>query len=131
MWVHFPYITQRICLLFRGIIMKNLLTTLLVIFAILYVASAEIPQKISYQGLLQNGSGQTVVDGDYTLTFKLYSTQSSETTLWEETQVVNVINGIFNVFLGTTVPLGADDLGLWLGIQIDSEDELSPRTELT
>ena len=48
----------------------------------------QIPQTMSYQGLLTNGDGNAVPDDNYTLSFKLYDVAIGASDLWEETQVV-------------------------------------------
>lgn len=95
-------------------------------------AYSEIPHTISYQGVLTDNDGNTVTDGNYNLTFTLHDAASGGTALWTETHSVAVVNGIFNVILGSVTPLNLPfDKTYWLGIQVDSDDELQPRIELT
>lgn len=57
---------------------------------------AQIPQTLSYQGVLKNAGGALVPNGDYPLTFNLYPAANGGTTLWTEVQTVSVMDGIFN-----------------------------------
>ena len=53
--------------------MDRINSTLLLLLAV-QTAWSQIPQTISYQGVLSNNDGTPVQDGNYTLTFKLYHT---------------------------------------------------------
>ena len=68
----------------------------------------QIPQTLSYQGVLTDDSGNAVSDGTRNLTFKLYDTATDGTQLWTETQSVDVSNGLFNVILGSVTALTLD-----------------------
>ncbi len=107
---------------------------LLITFLMLFATSvfAQIPQTMSYQGVLTDANGAAVADGQVNLTFKLYDAATDGTMLWEETQQVQVANGIFNVILGTSNPLTLPfDKPYWLGMTIGTDAELQPRTALT
>ena len=113
--------------------MKQLLLslTLVVLFSALTVM-AQIPQTISYQGVLTDTEGTKVADDDYPILFTLYNVATGGSPLWTETQTVTINDGIFNVMLGALNPLTLPfDEGYWLGITIDSGSELEPRIELT
>lgn len=90
------------------------------------------PTTLSYQGVLTD-SGGTKVDGSYTITFSIYDVISGGTALWSETQPVPVNSGLFTVELGavTTFPSHLFDQPLWLGIDVNGDGEMSPRTALT
>ncbi len=95
--------------------------------------NAAPPRTLSYQGVLTDSVGGTVSDGSYTMTFGLYLAASGGTAQWTETQNVTVTNGNFDVILGSISPITAlsfDD-PYWLGLQVDSDPEMTPRTELT
>ena len=93
---------------------------------------SQIPQTLSYQGVLKNAGGALVPNGDYPLTFNLYPAASGGTTLWTEVQTVSVIDGIFNVILGHITPLAIPfDQPCWLGVTVGPGAELTPRIPLT
>jgi hypothetical protein len=93
---------------------------------------AQIPQTMSYQGVLTGADSNPVPDGTISLTFKLYNVVENGDMLWQETQDVTVTNGIFNTILGSVTPLNLPfDEQYWLGITIGSDAELTPRTALT
>jgi hypothetical protein len=95
-------------------------------------AAAAIPGLMSYQGLLADGNGTIVADGDYPLTFKLYGVAAGGAALWSESQEVTVTDGVFNAYLGTITPFVATLFtdSLWLGITVDGGGEMSPRIRL-
>ncbi|NUM76187.1 hypothetical protein HUU40_17620 [candidate division KSB1 bacterium] len=95
-------------------------------------AQAQIPETLTYQGVLTDASGKALSDGSYNLTFKLYDAATGGTALWTETQTVEVKSGVFDVILGSRTTLNlAFDKQYWLGLAIGTGMELSPRTRLT
>jgi hypothetical protein len=113
--------------------MKQLLIAAVLGLVIGTIAYSQVPKKISYQGLLTT-SGTPVPDGNYNLTFNLYTNSSGGTSLWTETHTgVPVSNGTFNVILGQITSLdGVSFAGqLYLGVAEGSNPEFSPRTPLT
>jgi hypothetical protein len=96
---------------------------------------AFVPGQISYQGKLTDGTGAPVADDTYPMVFTLYD--ASSVPLWSETQAnVLVVNGIFNVMLpvdpGTyPFPAGLFDQELFLGVQVGTDAEMTPRQPLT
>ncbi|MBN2088312.1 hypothetical protein JW964_01805 [candidate division KSB1 bacterium] len=111
----------------RSIIFSFLLTILFTSFVL-----AQIPQTISYQGVLTDATGNPVLDGSYNLGFKLYASLTGETALWSENQSKTITDGVVDVILGSVNPLNlAFDRTYWLGISINQGAELSPRIQLT
>ena len=97
-------------------------------------AAADVPQLLSYQGVLTDGSGTAVSDGSYSITFRLYTAPAGGSHIWEENSPdVQVAKGIFNATLGTTVGLTglAFDAPYYVGISVAGGAELTPRTLLT
>lgn len=89
---------------------------------------------ISYQGVLSNLNGAIINDGEYDLTISLYNSTDAIEPLWQETYTKSVHNGLFNIDLGAgRVPLPQsqvlEKIG-WLGIRINDQQELRPRTRL-
>ena len=113
--------------------MKQLSFMLALVFLIAYgITFSQVPQTISYQGVLTNVKGDAVTNGTYSLTFKIYEVATGDTSLWTEVQSVQVQNGIFNVILGNVMPLNLlFDRQYWLGVTIGSESELTPRLQFT
>lgn len=110
--------------------MKKIIFSLVML--ILGSALAQVPQTLSYQGILTNTDGTIVPDNNYYLTFVLYEAKSDGSALWTESQSVAIENGIFNVILGKVNPIDLSfDQQYWLGITIGTGSELSPRIELT
>ncbi|MFC1583364.1 hypothetical protein ACFL4U_01650 [Candidatus Neomarinimicrobiota bacterium] len=103
--------------------------------AILFLVplQAQIPQTISYQGMIGDSLGVPKPDGIYSFTFRLYNSADDGSALWEETNNLMVKGGLFTTQLGDQTPFGAleFDQAYWLGIQFESEAELVPRIALT
>lgn len=106
-------------------------TCLLVLFAFAQAAFAQA--TLSVQGTVQKSTGAAVDDGDYKLTFKLYTTETGGTPVWSETQdPVTIIGGVYSVTLGSVTPLSAAfDQTYYLGITVGTGAELTPRARLT
>ena len=113
--------------------MKRVLVLTMIIGLVMASAAlAAVPEKISYQGVLTNANGTVVPNGNYNLTLSLYDTASGGTALWTEAQLAAVNNGVFNVVLGSVVPIHiAFDKQLYLGVAVAGGSELTPRTMLT
>ncbi len=95
--------------------------------------NAEIPQMINYQGKVTDSGGTPVVDGDYTMRFRIYDAVSSGNLEWDSgNRTVAVIDGIFNVGLGES-PQPALSLGFnedyWLLVTFSGDDQ-TPRKRL-
>ncbi len=114
--------------------MKRSIFALAVLAVLLWAAavSADVPEKISFQGVLQDGDGNVVPDGAYSMTFSLYDVPTGGTPLWTEMQVVTTTGGIYDVYLGTVAPLAGlpFDTTYWLEVAVDPDPPLAPRVEL-
>jgi len=110
----------------------RLLTTAIVgTMCSVMIAFAQVPLKLHFQGILTTTSGITVADGNYQLTFRLYTTATAGTPVWTETQNVSVSSGIFSVVLGEVTPLNLSfDQPYYLGITVGSGSEMAPRIPL-
>jgi hypothetical protein len=94
--------------------------------------AAQVPQTLSYQGVITTDGGQPVDDGDYSIHFRLYAGPESGEPLWSESQTVDVTNGLFNVLLGSAALLDLPfDQPYYLGVTIGESSELTPRTALS
>lgn len=98
-------------------------------------ASADVPQLITYQGVLTDSTGAPY-DGTKDVRFQIYD--ASATSIWNSgTLVINFDNGLFSVSLGASpqpaLPSAAfsSDTSLTLGITVDPDPEISPRTRFT
>ncbi len=104
----------------------------LVLWSIVYTPLAsQVPQKLHFQGILTTTGGVTVPDGQYQLTFRLYTSATAGSPVWTETQNVTVSSGIFSVELGAVTPLNLSfDQPYYLGITVGSGSEMAPRIPL-
>ncbi|TFH64335.1 MAG: hypothetical protein E4G91_06130 [Candidatus Zixiibacteriota bacterium] len=114
---------------------RILMLTLLLI-AMSVSVDAEVPQIINYQGRLTNTGGDPVPDGSYLMNFKLYGSEIDHDSLWwSGFQPVTVTNGLFTYQLGLGNPIPSDFFGpgsdLFLGVTIDNNPEMVPRTRIT
>ncbi len=99
----------------------------LLICATVYAAA---PNLVNYQGRLTDGAGLPLANGTFTVTFSIYSVASGGTAIWSETQDLMVTDGLFATLLGSVVPLASNvfsDTVRYLGVQVGSDPELSPR----
>jgi len=95
-------------------------------------ALVHIPQKMNYQGQLTDSSGVPIT-GSRSMVFSIYDVATAGAVLWTETQgSVSVINGVFNVVLGSN---NAMDIpfrkAYWLSINVAGDGEMTPRHLLT
>ncbi|HZV12528.1 MAG TPA: hypothetical protein VFA55_04890 [Candidatus Kapabacteria bacterium] len=112
-------------------------TVMAALFLALFVGagfsqSVDAPHKISYQGLLTDGSGKPISNGTHQLAITLYSDAGGTSQVWTSTFTTTTNNGIFNVILGDSgavlpTPL---TMPLWLGVSVDNNAELRPLTQV-
>jgi hypothetical protein len=99
------------------------------------VSAPGAPRLINYQGVLADDVGAPVT-GTHNLTFAIYPDSAQGTqSLWTETHTaVAFDNGVFNVILGATTAM-PDTLFIgdirWMGIQVDTDLEMTPRMRIT
>jgi hypothetical protein len=89
------------------------------------LSASTVTSFINYQGRLSDSAGNPL-NGTYTVAFTLYDSASPLAVVLDE---VHCTNGLFN----TQIPLDAsffDGRALWLGIQVGSDPEMTPRQEL-
>jgi hypothetical protein len=113
--------------------MKKLLQQIMFIGCLLFGGiQLQAQATLSVQGTLQNFDGTAVDNGQYDITFKLYTTDAGGTPIWTEVQSVNLIGGVYSVLLGATTPLNAPfDQTYYLGLTIPGGPEHTPRALMT
>jgi hypothetical protein len=86
---------------------------------------------MNYQGKATDKAGAPL-NGNYNLTFRVYSTSTGGAAKWTEAQtVVQITNGVFSVQLGSVTPLNlAFDEDYWVSLEINTDGEMTPRTKL-
>ena len=90
-------------------------------------AIAAVPTTATLEGALMSTGGGPAADGQYQVTFAIYSQQSGGNAIWTESATLSAKGGQFSWQLGTKTPLSATGLDLataWLGLQIGSDPEL-------
>jgi len=93
--------------------------------------AGQVPKTLNIQGKLTDSSG-TALTGKYNFSFKIYNVSTSGTKLWEENQTLAVQDGVYDAILGSSVALTLDfDRQYYLGVQVGTDDEMSPRLNLT
>jgi len=115
---------------------KQILFAAVLLFSFLFTITmsiqAQVPRTISFQGQLTNPDGSKLADGTVNLQFMLYESATGGTSIWSETQSVNVKNSLFTAILGNVAPLtAAFDKPYWVGLKVNGGSELSPRLALT
>jgi hypothetical protein len=64
------------------------------------------------------------------VTFKLYDASIGGITLSTDMHSVTAANGLFTTSIAVTDPAVVDGRGLWLGIKVGSDPEMTPRQEI-
>jgi hypothetical protein len=120
----------------KGVIMKNILLLFAATLVIYSVVFTQVPQKISYQGLLTTSSGTPVQDGSYNLKFEIFNLPVGGTLRHSETQTgVQVQKGTFSVFMNPSPTIFSESLcvevTILAGPGFSSPLTFSPRSELS
>lgn len=94
--------------------------------------SVTVPNVVGLEGRLADSSGNPLANGDYQVTFSLYSQASGGTALWSEVQTVTTQSGLYSVQLGATTALQPSHFNgaRWLGVKVGTGDELTPRVSI-
>lgn len=87
---------------------------------------AEIPQTISWQGVLTDAE-DNFLNGNYDITVKLYDAYTDGTELWSETHNdLEIDNGLTNIILGSITPFDLPfNNQYWLEITVGSNAPLN------
>lgn len=104
--------------------------------------NAAINSQVNFQGKLTNPDGTNIANGSYSIRFRIYTnatadaanTCSANSCVWEETKSITVADGIFQTALGSSTALTGVDFnnaGLYLGIKVGSDAEMTPRIQFT
>lgn len=114
--------------------LKRITMVTVFVLALCIMVSAEVPPVMNFQGRLTQLSGEPVDNGTYPMTFAIYDDATGGILKWTESQPsITVEDGIFNVILGTVVPL-TDDVfsgsSAYIQVTVDG-DIIEPRTQLT
>lgn len=116
--------------------MRKLVTLLaMVIFTLAASPSwSEIPHMMNYNGMLTDDAGNPL-NGSYDLTFAIYDVDAGGTASWIETHYeVPIEDGLVSVVLGSFAAIPSyvfAESVRYLGIQVGSDSELTPRIRLT
>ena len=111
---------------------KVLILVTLLTLALTLTSYAEIPHLINYQGKATDAQGAPLND-DYNITIRIYNHLTAGDLLWNETHSgVTITNGVFNILLGDVTPLDLPfDEDCWIGIEINTDGEMTPRTRIS
>ncbi len=90
---------------------------------------SQVPRLLNYQANLKDQNDRPF-NGQTAITFAIYEQEFGGTPIWSENQLVDVVNGFMNVYLGKENPLNINfNKPLWLQISIGGN--AFPRTPLT
>lgn len=116
----------------RSLLRGILAVSLFAVVCSVGLVAQPIQRLISYQGLLTQPSGLPLSDGNYGLVLRLYDAESGGNLIFEETQQVTVVKGLFNVLIGSTTPLAGVNFNqqLYLETALTGQAPFLPRTRL-
>ena len=94
-----------------------------------------MPKTLSYQAQVRSSEGAAILDGEYSVTIRLYSDAQGTAEVWRDTYTTTIQNGVLNLMLGSGAkPLpepAAMDQALWLSVQVGDGLEMRPFTQLS
>lgn len=98
------------------------------------LATITVPSTIGFEGFLVDESTGAPLDGTYAITFSVYSVAVGGSPIWtEELETVEVTDGLYAVELGAGTPFGTStfDGARWIGVSVEGEAEMTPRTKVS
>ena len=111
---------------------RPLLVWAFTIFSATIVTAQTSNPTINIQGTLKDASGKSVDNGNYQVTFRLYSAETGGSVVWQELAQVEANGGIYSYNLGSATPLTSTVFGSTVYMSLEFNGfELTPRTELT
>lgn len=93
------------------------------------LASAEVPAEIPIQAYLTDDTG-VPVDGTVTIGFSIYDAATGGTELHFEEHTVDAEAGALTAYLVPDLAIFEEQIELYIGISVDSGEEMSPRLKL-
>jgi hypothetical protein len=90
------------------------------------VEPAAVSGVVPIQGRLTDASGNPL-DGNYSVTASIYDVSTGGTALCTDADTVAVDNGLFNMDMHGCTASDIDGEQLYLGIQVGSDPEMTPR----
>ena len=109
----------------------NKIFFILAVFSFIGFASASIPQLIAFQGKLTDKNG-ALINGNTLITFNIYTTQTGGSSIYTESDNINVSNGLVSWLIGSNTPLTLPfDQQYYLGVTVDGDIEMTPRLALS
>lgn len=112
---------------------KKIIIMISIVSMLASTAQAEVPNLLNYQGRLTDPVGDTVPNGNYSVTFRIYDDSLAGSILWEEGGLVTVQRGLFGTLLGSITPITPSLFSQpdrWLGVQVGLDPEIAPRARL-
>lgn len=107
-----------------------------------FLCSAQVPQTLSYQGLLTDGNGLPVTTTQTNITFNFYTVLNGGSPV--ETRTINevgIFKGLFSVVIGNNsggpgssngpLPFSVGNAQYYVGVVPSGGTELTPRVALT
>ena len=85
---------------------------------------------IPIQGRLTDADGNPVPDGVYEITFRLYDAEVDGNLLCVDTVFPTVTDGLFTALFSNCTADDINGQGLWLEIQADGDDPMTPRQQI-
>ena len=117
----------------------DLLIATILLASIWAVCAQSVPSLINYQGQLVDATGAPLANGNYDLTFRIYSADLGGSLLWgpQVASGVPLVGGRFNVILGPTDANSQAVSGVfssnavtYLEIQVGANSPISPRQQI-
>ncbi len=113
----------------KVLVMKKLFTALIFLVSFLFASQ---PHRLNFQGVLTDAHGSPVADTTYTVGFGIYDAEISGNKLWEESKLLNTVNGIYQTTLGNDSTLNTLSFNAQYYVQITVNSTVLPlRTKLT
>ncbi len=98
------------------------------------IARQGAPPVLQYQARLLNTAGQPLTATGLSITFRIWDAASGGTSIYTESQTLDVVGGLLSAPIGTVNPLPtaifATSANRWLGITVGADAEMTPRQRL-
>ena len=110
-----------------------LISTILMCLTAGALQASSGPDFIWFRATLSDDQGEPVSDGVYRIHFSIYAQEGDVIPIWEENDDVATLHGGFKVQLGKNTAFLEDTFDgtlRWIGIKVEDDLEMSPRTQI-
>jgi len=98
--------------------LNSIFLSVVFLFSLSFALHGQAPEKLTYQGVARNSSGETLKETNIEIKFGIHAGTAEGELVWEETHAVLTNDfGLFTLMIGDGAPTGGGSLGSFSDIE--------------